>query len=193
MNKSIFEEKIKPILLWVGTIVACVMAVAYIIIAFVLIAGFKSEKLLSTSVFAIVTAAVGFCIMQMLKIQGQSFAQELPENKEIIKKYYANKTKDKKPRSIKYFWITSTIKDLLIKCLTLALTSVGMIYIVIEGSGDYNLLLLALVNLLMFAGFGLVALVNTYDFYNNSYIPYMLEKIAEVEENKKEEETETNV
>ena len=71
---------------------------------------------------------------------------------------------------------------MLIKCFTLALTSVGMIYIVIEGSGDYNLLLLAAVNLLMFAGFGLISLVKTYDFYNQSYIPYMKERIEEAKQ-----------
>lgn len=182
MEQNRFEKSIKPVLLWVGTIVASIMAVAYIIVAFVLIEGFKAKELLTTTVFAAVTAAVGFCIMQMLKIQGQSFAQELPENKKILEEYYKNKTKDKKNHSIKYFWVTSVIKDVISKCSTLALTSVGMIYIVIEGSGDYNLLLLAATNLLMFAGFGLVSLVKTYDFYNQSYVPYMLEKIEEAKQ-----------
>jgi hypothetical protein len=58
----------------------------------------------------------------------------------------------------------------------------------IEGSGDYNLLFLAGVNLLMFAGFGLISLVKTYDFYNDSYVPYMLEKIEEAKQNDKTKE-----
>ena len=63
MEPSRFEKSIKPVLLWVGTIVASIMGVAYIIVAFVLIEGFKAKELLTTTVFAVVTAAVGFCIM----------------------------------------------------------------------------------------------------------------------------------
>lgn len=183
MNHNIFENKIKPLILYIGTIVAAVMAIAYFICVFVLIEGFKVDKILNTSLFSIVTALIGFFIMQMLKIQGQSFAKNLPENQEIIKKYYSTKTKDKKPRSMKYYWIVSTITDALTKCLTLAITSVGIVYIMIEGSGDYKLLLLAFVNILMFAGFGLISLVKAYDFYNTSYIPYMKERLSEVEKN----------
>lgn len=57
----------------------------------------------------------------------------------------------------------------------------------IEGSGDYSLLFLAAVNLLMFAGFGLISLCKAYDFYNEEYVPYMLH---EIEQSKKGDETE---
>lgn len=177
MEQKTFENKIKPILLWMGTIVSAVMAIAYIIVVFVLIEGFKAKTILNTSIFSLVTAVIGFCIMQMLKIQGQSFAKSSEENQKIIKMYTRNKTKDKKSHSLKYYWLTSATSDLITKCLTLVLTSVGMIYIMIEGNKDYSLLLLAGVNLLMFAGFGLISLVKAYDFYNESYVPYMLEKI----------------
>ena len=103
IEKNKFEEKILPILNYVGIIGACIMAVAYIIAVFVLIKGFKAEELLQTTVFACVNAATGFIIMQFLKMQGVSFAKMLPENQEIIKKYYKTKTKDKKIRSIHYF------------------------------------------------------------------------------------------
>lgn len=187
MEQKTFESKIKPILLWMGTIVASVMAIAYVIVVFVLIEGFKAKTILNTSIFSLVTAVIGFCIMQMLKIQGQSFAKSSEENQKIIKQYSRKKTKDKKSHSLKYYWIKSGTSDLITKCLTLALTSVGMVYIMIEGNKDYSLLLLAGVNLLMFAGFGLISLVKAYDFYNESYVPYMLEKI---EEAKIEEERE---
>lgn len=181
INKSRFEEKVLPILNYVGIIGACIMAVAYIIAVFVLIRGFQTEELLQTTIFACVNAATGFIIMQFLKVQGVSFAKMLPENVEIIKKYYNTKTKDKKSHSINYFWTTSVIKDALVKCLTLAATTIGVIYIVIKGSNDYNLLFLAVVNLLMFVCFGFISLVNAYDFYNNQHVPYMREKIYEKE------------
>ena len=176
-NKTFLERSILPVLNYIGIIGAVIMAIAYIIIVFVLINGFKAEALLQTTVFACVNAAVGFIIMQFLKYQGVSFAKMKPENKEIIEKYYKTKTKDKKLHSIKYFWVTTVIKDILVKCLTLGATTIGIIYIVIQGSNDYNLLLLALVNLLMFVCFGFISLNNAYEFFNNNHVPYMTEQL----------------
>ena len=184
IEKTTLEKKILPILNYVGIIGAAIMTVAYIIAVFVLIKGFKAETLLQTTIFGCVNAATGFVIMQFLKIQGVSFAKMLPENQDVIKRYYNTKTKDKKPHSVKYFWITSVTKDVITKCATLAATTIGLIYIVIQGSNDYNLLFLAIVNLLMFMCFGFISLVGAYDFYNNNHVPYMLEQLktsAEVE------------
>lgn len=178
IEKTTLEKKILPVLNYVGIIGACIMVVAYIIAVFVLIKGFKAEALLQTTIFGCVNAATGFVIMQFLKIQGVSFAKMLPENQEIIRNYYQTKTKDKKVHSIKYFWTTSVIKDIIVKCLTLAATTIGLVYIVIQGSNDYNLLFLAIVNLLMFVCFGFISLVNAYDFYNNNHVPYMKEQLS---------------
>ena len=177
---TFLEKRILPILNYVGAIGAGIMAIAYIIVIFVLINGFEAEKVLQTTIFACVSAAVGFVIMQFLKYQGITFAEMIPENRKILKEYYATKTKDKVNHSLTYFWITSGVKDALIKCLTLAATSVGIIYIVIKGSNDYNLILLAFVNLLMFICFGFLSLVKSYNYVNNTYIEYVKEKIAEV-------------
>lgn len=177
IEKTTLEKKILPVLNYVGIIGACIMVVAYIIAVFVLIKGFKAEELLQTSVFACVNAATGFVIMQFLKIQGVSFAKMLPENEVIIREYYQTKTKDKKVHSIKYFWTTSVIKDVITKCATLGATTIGLIYIVIQGSNDYTLLFLAIVNLLMFLCFGFISLVNAYDFYNQRHVPYMKEQL----------------
>ena len=176
-NRTFLERKILPILNYIGIIGAVIMAIAYIVIVFVLINGFKAEALLQTTVFACVNAAVGFIIMQFLKYQGESFAKMLPENKEIVDRYYKTKTKDKKVHSIKYFWVTTVIKDIIVKCVTLGATTIGIIYIVIQGSNDYNLLLLALVNLLMFVCFGFISLNNAYEFFNNKHVPYMIEQL----------------
>lgn len=176
-NRTTFEEKILPVLNYVGIIGASIMVIAYIVSVLVLIRGFKVEALLQTTVFAIVNAATGFIIMQFLKIQGESFAKMLPENKEIMEKYYKTKTKDKKIHSMTYFWVTTVIKDIIVKCITLGITTVGLVYIVIVGSNDYNLLLLAVVNLLMFVCFGFISLVKAYDFFNQRHVPYMVEML----------------
>lgn len=176
-----FEEKILPVLNYVGAIGAAIMSVAYIIMVFVLINGFKAEKTLNTTIFAIVNAGVGFVIMQFLKYQGSSFAEMLPDNKVVLDLYHSSKTKDKKAHSLTYFWITSVIKDIVVKCASLALTTIGIVYIVIKGSNDYNLILLAFVNLLMFICFGFLGLVKAYKYFCYTYIPYIKEKLAEAE------------
>lgn len=191
-KQTTFELKIKPILTYVGLIGAIICSIAYIISVFVLINGFKVEEMLQTTVFAIVNAIVGFVIMQFLKFQGTSFAKELPENKPIIERYYRTKTKDKKLHSIKYFWTTSVIKDALVKCGSLAITTIGIIYIVIQGSNDYNLLLLALVNLLMFICFGFLSLVKAYDFFNQMHIPFLVEQLELVQKQESQKEKETD-
>lgn len=190
MDQNLFERKLKPILLYMGTIVSGIMGIAYIIVVFVLIEGFKAEKLLNTTIFSIITAAIGFCIMQMLKIQGQTFAKNLTKNKKIVEAYSRRKNANnpRKYKSMKHYWITSILVDTLVKCLTLTVTSVGMVYIMIEGSGDYSLLLLAAVNLLMFAGFGLISLCKAYDFYNEEYIPYMVHELGEYNDETEEKQ-----
>lgn len=176
-RKSFFENKIQPILQYIGVIGAILMSIMYIITVVILIIGFKAQSIQNTIVFAIINAIVGLIIMQFLKIQGISFAKNLPENIEIVKQYYNTKTKDKKIQSIKYYWTSSLIKDIIFKGLSIAFTTAGIIYIVIVGSNDYTLLLLALVNLILFICFGLLALNNAYEFYNNKHVPYMQEMI----------------
>lgn len=190
IEKTVLEKKILPVLNYVGLIGAVIMAIAYIISVFVLIHGFKVEALLQTTVFACVNAGTGFVIMQFLKVQGESFAKMLPENKDLIDRYYKTKTKDKKVHSMRYFWVTSVVKDVLVKCLTLGATTVGLIYIVIQGSNDYNMLLLAIVNLLMFICFGFLSLVNAYDFFNQKHVPYMVEQLKKNEKAKETKEAE---
>lgn len=184
MNNEIFENKVKPVLTYIGIIGASITSVAYIILMFVLIKGFEYQQTVQTITFAIINATVGLIIANFLKYQGISFAKELDQNRELIKEYYATKTKDKKNHSLGFFWTTSLIKDILIKGISVAFVTCGLIYIVIVGSNDWNLLLLAIVNLLLFICFGLLALNKAYEYYNNIYVNYMKEQIKN-KENKK--------
>lgn len=103
MTQNRFETKIKPILTYIGSIGAAVLSIAYILLTLVLIKGFKVEKLLQTTIFSLVSAGVGFVIMQFLKMQGISFAKTLEENQQLLKKYYATKIKGRKLHSISYY------------------------------------------------------------------------------------------
>ena len=176
------QEKLVNVLTYIGIIGATICSIAYIFVVIVLIQGFKAETTTQTVIFAVVNAIVGFIIMQFLKVQGEQFAKNKPENKKIIDEYYNSKTKDKKLHSMRYYWITSIIQDIFTKVLTVFASTFGIIYIVIVGSNDWNLLMLALVNLLLFICFGLLALNNAFEFFNNKHIPYMKEKIREVNE-----------
>ena len=176
------QEKLINVLKYIGIIGATICSVAYIFVVIVLIQGFKVETTTQTVIFAVVNAIVGFIIMQFLKVQGEQFAKTKPENKKIIDEYYNSKTKDKKLHSMRYYWITSIIQDIFTKVLTVFASTFGIIYIVVVGSNDWNLLMLAFVNLLLFICFGLLALNNAFEFFNNKHIPYMKEKVREVNE-----------
>ena len=115
MEKKVFENKIKPVLTYIGAIGALLTSCAYIVLMIVLIKGFHYEQTKQAALFSIVNAGVGLIIANFLKYQGITFAKELPENEEIVKKDYATKTKDKKPRSMQFYWTTSIIKDIKIK------------------------------------------------------------------------------
>ena len=176
------QEKLINVLKYIGIIGATICSVAYIFVVIVLIQGFKVETTTQTVIFAVVNAIVGFIIMEFLKVQGEQFAKNKPENKKIIDEYYNSKTKDKKLHSMRYYWVTSIIQDIFTKVLTVFASTFGIIYIVVVGSNDWNLLMLAFVNLLLFICFGLLALNNAFEFFNNKHIPYMKEKVREVNE-----------
>ena len=180
IKKSLFENKIKPSLQYIGAIGAVITGIAYLILICVMIFGFKAQSVTQTLTFAIANGIAGLIIMQFMKIQGISFAKNLAENIPILEKYNRTKTKDKKTHSIKYYWITSLIKDILVKALSIVLFTASIIYIVIEGSGNYALLAMAVVNLLMFICFGMLSLVSSYDFFNERHIPYVIEKLEEI-------------
>ena len=185
-NKTFFDKRVKPTLKYVGSIGAVITTIVYIIIVFMMIFGFSVSNFQQALAFAIVNAVVGLIIMQFLKIQGIAFAKAIPENEKILKEYADAQPKKARTHSIKFYWVTSIIKDVIIKAAMTALTTAGIIYIVIQGSRDYILLLLALANLLMFVCYGLVSLVNAYDFFNEKHVPFIQEKIDERKEEKKQ-------
>lgn len=186
MTKNFFESKIKPLLVYIGTIGAVLTSIAYVCICAILIFGFSAHNVVQTLLFAIINGIIGFIIMQFLKVQGIDFAKTIPENKALLDEYYNTKTKDKKIHSLAYYWTTSVIKDILIKAVSITITTAGMIYIIIEGSEDYLLLLLAFMNLLMFFCFGLLSLSKAYDFTNNEHMFYIKTKLAEYKEEQEE-------
>ena len=193
MDKKVMD-KVANILTYVGLIGATIMAVGYIIVIVVLIQGFDQHLALKQNlIFSTVTAAIGRIIMMFLKVQGQSWASCIEENKKVLDEYNSPKVKNKKLHGLTYFWITTTLRDVIFKVLSVGATTVGIIYIVIAGSKDYKLLLLGIFNLLLFICFGLLACAKAYNYYNNVYVPYLKDKIYESNNNiATEEETKNN-
>jgi hypothetical protein len=62
-NANFFERKIKPALLYIGTIGAALTAMAYIALVCILIFGFLAHNAVQTLVFAIINAVIGLLIM----------------------------------------------------------------------------------------------------------------------------------
>ena len=62
--------------------------------------------------------------------------------------------------------------------MTIAASTLGLVYIVIVGSNDWSLMLMAIVNLVLFICFGLLALNQAYEYYNNVYVNYMREQLT---------------
>lgn len=173
-------DKIASILTYVGLIGACLMSIGYILVIVVLIKGFDEHLALRQNlIFSAVTAAIGLVIMTFLKVQGQSWASCIEENKKVLDEYNSPKVKNKKLHGITYFWVTSSIRDVIFKVCSVAATTVGVIYIVIAGSNDWKLLLLGLFNLLLFICFGMLTCAKAYNYYNDVYIPYLRSKIYE--------------
>lgn len=172
-----FKSKLKPLLNYIGSIGAVLSSIAYIILIFVLIRGFQFQQVKQALIFSCVNAIVGIIICNFLRIQGVQFGKM--ENKDIVERYYNTNTKDKKPHSMTYFWVKHIILDVLIKGLSIVILTTGLIYIVIVGSKDYNMLLLAIVNLIMFICFGFLAMNGAYEYFNNSFVPYMNNKLKE--------------
>lgn len=194
MTQQFFEKRIKPLLMYVGIIGSVIMSIAYILIMMIMILGFEAQSSLEQRLlYAGINAIWGFIIMQFLKIQGITFAENLEQNKKIIEASSKKKLKKEKFRSINYYWITSITKDLLIKVVTVFISTAVILYIVIKGNEDFTYLILAFVNLLMFICFGLLSLVKAYDFFNMKHIPYLLNKLSIIEkENDRQHPIPTN-
>lgn len=182
-------DKIKNILLWVGTIGATITSIAYLATIIVLIIGLESQlskdQMLLVSILG---GAAGLSITFMLRGQGIAFAKSEPGSKEIMQAYYKALNKIKKPRNlhtIKWHMVTQTIKDIVVKASSIVATTYFSIYIIIEGSGDAGLIGIAASSLLMFVCFGVLAMAKAYDYYLEEHLE-AVKQITETLERKVE-------
>ena len=184
-NKTKLTEKIKEVLLYVGFLFSIIGGFSYIVITVVLVTGFEANlELENQIVFSVISALIGLSISFALRNQGIAFAKKEPKSQVVMKKYYEVINKTKKPKElhdIKHYLIRATIIDFFIKGIIVGVMIWFMISIFIGGSKNYGLIGLAFANLLLFTGFGLIALSSAYDKYVDEHIPVISQRTERLE------------
>ena len=169
------NDKVKEFLQYAGLFSAIIGAVGYIIIIYALVMGFeKALTLQQMLLVAIIGAVDGVFINIALRFQGITFAKKIPDSIKINKRYQELKNRDKPEkeyRLIGWFMFWAIIKDILFKGCTVGLSTYLVMYTFLEGNGDYSLFLVALSNILLFAGFGAMGMAGMYDKYIDEHIP----------------------
>ena len=187
-NQTFFESKIRPLFLYMGSFASIIFSIAYIIVVAIMILGLEAAPTIETFVgFLIANLVAGACIAISLMIQGQDFAKNTPTNKKILEQYY--KRKEAKLHSMTYYWIWAIIQVVLTRLLTVAAMTYIVIDICWQGNGQYTYFLMAIFNILMFVGFGLLGMVSMYDKFNNRYIPWVQQQIDEKKSEQSEQST----
>ena len=180
------SESIRKILLYAGFIGATISALAYIIITFVMIKGASTDLAIQNQIlFSVMGAVVGILISFLLRSQGIIYAKQNPEAKKVMREYRteSNKTKTlKQLHTITWYVFWASVRDIFLKGITVAVSTWFILYIFIEGSGNWGLFGLAVSNILMFAGFGLVSLSVMYEKYLDSHIPTIIARIERLKE-----------
>ena len=176
------SDKLKKILVYTGIASAIISAIAYLVVTYVIVVGFESSVDMQKQIlFSILGSFIGLLITFSLRTQGITFARKEDKSKQVMKEYYdlINKKKTvKQLHTIKHFMVWQTIKDIFSKGISIAGSTYMVMYIFANGNGNFGLFALAISNILMFAGFGIVALSKAYDKYLEEHIPVM-EQIIE--------------
>lgn len=190
MNKKQFYERIKDILTYTGIALAVIAGIAYLIIIYILVFGFNihynREQLVA---FLLLGGAVGVLINIAMRIQGIDFAKLTPTAKQVMEELtkLSGISDDVKIRPMWVMFVTTILKDIIVKGGTIGLSLYFVIDIAYQGLGEEKYFYLAFANLLLYFGLGLLSMSKAYDYYLESHIPYMKQKIKKLELNNKKE------
>jgi len=169
------NDKLKNLLQYAGAASAFIGALGYIIIIFALVLGFENALTLNQMLLVSVIGAVdGILINVSLRYQGITFAKRETESIRVNKRYQILINKNKKEKEYKligWFMFWAIIRDIIFKGITVGLSTYLIMYTFISGNGDYSLFLIALANILLFAGFGAMGLAGMYNKYIEEHIP----------------------
>lgn len=179
-------KRFKNVILFIGFVLAGISAIAYLILLYIIITGFEiviaSHELL---IFLILGAIAGLMISLSLRIQGISLAKN--ENNDLYERLHLLTGKDLETKLFPMwaFHLINIVKDILVKGVSMVVTLYFSITIIIKGLGDFKYFWLGIVNILLYFGFGFLALVKAYEHTLANEIPLVRQKIKILE--KKEE------
>lgn len=189
MQKASHEALLK-ILNNIGVIGAILAAIADLIFVIIMVLGVHVEAEFNAIViYAVVNAVIGLLINVLLRYQGQKYAEL--ENEELCKLYYNKQVKEKKYLSIGAWMALKTVQDVIVKGGTTAFSIFGIVYISITGSHNPIQILLAIMTLILFACFGLMAMNAAYVRFYNVQVPFMQQSVYGKTEGSLEEQNNT--
>jgi len=157
----------------IGMITSFIGAVSYLIVILVLIQG-ASDLVVETSVLAVyilINAMFGVIIGYGLALQGTIWGHA--EHKELLKQYYNRQAREQKTGTMLSYWIGWWTRTIVIKSLLAIFMLTGVVMLGFSGIHDMRYFLLAVANLVMFFGFGLLGLVGGYNYVNDRFVPYV--------------------
>lgn len=175
------HEALLKLLNNIGVVGAIIAGVADIIFVIIFVLGVNIQaKTNSIVIFSVINSVIGVLINVLLRYQGQKYAEI--ENADICSKFYRKKAKKKRKHLSMTWWqVINGFLDVILKGATAAFSIFGIIYISIEGSKNPIQILITLVTLVLFACFGLVNMNSAYTRFYNVQLPYMENKIMEIE------------
>ena len=185
-GQDVLTANIRRVLLYSGFIGAGISAVSYLIATFVMIRGVSSDlNFQNQMLFSALGAIVGILISTLLRSQGILYAKQNPEVKEIMVNYTTEKNKalkSDKLHMIGWYMFWALVRDIFIKGISVAVSTFLIVYIFVEGSGDWALLWLAISNIGLFSGFGLVSLSKMYENYIEKHLPAVIQRTIRLKE-----------
>jgi len=188
---------IRKVLLYSGFIGAGISAISYLIATFVMIKGVSSDLTFQNQVlFSALGAVVGLLISFLLRSQGITYAKQNPEVHAIMSNYTKEVIKnqpEKKSHLIGWYMFWATMRDIFIKGISVGVSTYLIVYIFIEGSGNWALLWLAISNIGLFTGFGLVSLAKMYENYIEKHIPAVIDRTKRLQDKAKEKAKEKEI
>lgn len=181
------NDKIKQALYITGYFLSALGAVGYLITITVLVYGTKDlnfNLIGKDGLFFTIGMVFGLVIRSGFYIQGAKYAKE--ENKETMQEYFnlrAKNVKNKKIHSYEFKLAVEVTMTTVLQVGIFFVMSLGVIYLAgLKGMDNPVYIVNAVSNLLMFTGFGFLALNSAYEKYNAYKIPYIKERIREISE-----------
>lgn len=143
-----FYDNLTKALNNIGAIVAGIAIVCYFVFLFIYINGMHADfDLRKTLILTAITAGLGIMVSVSMRMQGIKWAEQLPENQDILKKFDKSKAaKEVKYHGNLYYWLTRLPLLIFGKAGTCVLSVLGVVYYIMQGTKDWSLMLVGFGN-----------------------------------------------